>query len=247
MNIIPYSLSPNSIFTYIIDEGSTSMEIYFKLFSLYSLGSIFLYNLLSYLDYAFLYNDEYKDERRLESIKREIKLNVINCISFSILCIPWIYIAHMTKCSKVFYNIYEYNISSQIFYIMVFICLSEFLIYWIHRLLHDIPFLYKNLHKPHHEFIYVDPFAAGAFHPLDAFLQGFPYFAIPIFVPLHQYFILASLLFVICWSVSIHDRYALVNWYILNGAKHHHYHHTKFNYNYGQVFTICDRIFGTYY
>lgn len=48
--------------------------------------------------------------------------------------------------------------------------------------------------------------------------------------------------FVKLWSVSIHDRNSLVeNWFV-NGASHHDIHHRKYNFNYGQYFTIWDRI-----
>lgn len=48
------------------------------------------------------------------------------------------------------------------------------------------------------------------------------------------------------WSVSIHDRNNLVeNWFV-NGASHHDLHHREFNFNYGQYFTIWDRIGGSH-
>ena len=34
---------------------------------------------------------------------------------------------------------------------------------------------------------------------------------------------------------------------VINSAGHHTVHHSKFNYNYGQYFTLWDRIGGSYY
>ena len=48
------------------------------------------------------------------------------------------------------------------------------------------------------------------------------------------------------WTISIHDGVYLVNNPIVNGAAHHTIHHLEFNYNYGQYFTLWDRIGGSY-
>ncbi|KAK9395021.1 Lathosterol oxidase-like, partial [Crotalus adamanteus] len=55
--------------------------------------------------------------------------------------------------------------------------------------------------------------------------------------------------FVNIWSISIHDGdYRVPNLLkpIINGAAHHTDHHLYFNYNYGQYFTLWDRIGGSY-
>lgn len=256
MRNLDLHIHPSSIFLYIINPHLDCITypsldirsiIFIKLFIIYSIGSFAIYNLLSLIDYIFIFSPQNKIHIKRETIYKEIKLNFYDCIFSSILYIPWIYVGHMTKYSKIFYTLTDYTLFAQLFFILLFVCVSELFIYWIHRFLHVFPWLYKNIHKPHHEFIHVDPFVAGAFHPLDAFLQGLPYFALPLFVPIYHYFIIVSLFLVICWSVSIHDRRAIANWNLLNGAAHHDIHHTKFNYNYGQVFTVCDRIFNTYY
>jgi lathosterol oxidase len=51
------------------------------------------------------------------------------------------------------------------------------------------------------------------------------------------------------WTISIHDgdyRVPRLLEKIVNGAAHHTEHHLRFNCNYGQFFTLWDRIGGSY-
>ena len=57
---------------------------------------------------------------------------------------------------------------------------------------------------------------------------------------------LAAFVLVQIWTISIHDGLYLVNNAYINGAAHHTIHHLEFNYNYGQYFTLWDRIGGSY-
>ena len=126
---------------------------------------------------------------------------------------------------------------------LLFLLFTDFLIYWIHRGLHHRSLYW--LHKLHHHYKETTPFSAFAFHPLDGFAQSFPYHIFVLVFPMHQYLYMATLLLVGLWTVNIHDRVTL-SLPGVNGAAHHTIHHTKFNYNYGQYFTWCDRVFGTY-
>lgn len=49
------------------------------------------------------------------------------------------------------------------------------------------------------------------------------------------------------WTINIHDQvdFTADTW-LINSTGHHTIHHTDFNYNYGQYFTIWDRLGGTY-
>eukprot|EP00043_Microstomoeca_roanoka_P014880 m.148341 g.148341 ORF g.148341 m.148341 type:complete len:289 (-) comp16131_c4_seq1:138-1004(-) len=136
------------------------------------------------------------------------------------------------------------------FLVVSFVCFllfTDMMIYWIHRGLHH-PAIYP-LHKPHHLWKVPTPFASHAFHPLDGFAQSLPYHIYPFLFPLHKGMYLMLFIFVNLWSVGIHDNdYRLPTWLqpIVNGAAHHTDHHLKFNYNYGQYFTLWDRIGGSY-
>lgn len=89
------------------------------------------------------------------------------------------------------------------------------------------------------------PFASHAFHPIDGFLQSCPYHIYPFLFPLHKFTYLLLFVFVNLWTVSIHDGdYRVPKLFrpLINGSAHHTDHHLFYNYNYGQFFTLWDRI-----
>jgi len=131
-----------------------------------------------------------------------------------------------------------------LFSICTFLMFTDCLIYWIHRALHH-KLLYKRLHKPHHRWLIPTPFASHAFHPIDGFLQSLPYHLYPFLFPLNKLLYLTLFVFVNMWTVSIHDgdyRVPDLLKPFINGSAHHTDHHFFYNYNYGQFFTLWDRI-----
>ncbi|XP_032236898.2 lathosterol oxidase-like [Nematostella vectensis] len=129
-----------------------------------------------------------------------------------------------------------------------FLLFTDSLIYWIHRWLHHRS-VYKYLHKTHHKWKVPTPFASHAFHPIDGFLQSVPYHIYPFLFPLNKIVYLVLFVAVNIWTVSIHDGNYNVPWFlqpVINGAAHHTDHHTFFDYNYGQFFTMWDRIGGSF-
>lgn len=93
------------------------------------------------------------------------------------------------------------------------------------------------------------PFASHAFHPLDGYAQSLPYHIFVFLFPLHRFVYMGLFVFVNCWSILIHDSDVIVNSpleKIINGPSHHTLHHLYFNVNYGQYFTGCDRLGGSY-
>ncbi|PIO12867.1 hypothetical protein AB205_0106160, partial [Aquarana catesbeiana] len=88
-----------------------------------------------------------------------------------------------------------------------------------------------------------------AFHPIDGFLQSLPYHIYPFIFPLHKVTYLGLYIFVNIWTVSIHDgdyRVPKILESIINGSAHHTDHHLYFDYNFGQYFTLWDKIGGSY-
>ena len=130
--------------------------------------------------------------------------------------------------------------------VVLFMLWTDFAIYWIHRFLHTFPALYKYVHKEHHVWIIPTPWAAIAFHPLDGWAQEVPYLVFPFMFPLQKHLYIVLYVFILTWTVSIHDRVNMVDNYIINSAAHHDIHHRKYNYNYGQYFTFWDRVGGSH-
>ena len=132
--------------------------------------------------------------------------------------------------------------------VVLFLMFTDALIYWIHRWMHH-RLIYKYLHKGHHTWKVPTPYASHAFHPIDGFLQSLPYHIYPFLFPLHKMLYLIMFVFVNLWTVSIHDgdyRVPSLLRPFINGSAHHTDHHLYYNYNYGQYFTLWDRIGGSF-
>lgn len=127
----------------------------------------------------------------------------------------------------------------------LFLAFTDFCIYWIHRTLHH-PLIYKRFHKPHHKWIVPTPYASYAFHPVDGWSQSLPYHLYPFLFPLQKTAYIGLFTFVTIWTVLIHDGEYATRSPIVNGSACHTLHHLYFNYNYGQFFTLWDRIGGSY-
>lgn len=107
----------------------------------------------------------------------------------------------------------------------------------------------QRFHKPHHLWKIATPFASHAFHPVDGFMQSLPYHVYPFLFPLHKITYLGLYIFVNVWTISIHDgdyRVPRPLRHVINGSAHHTDHHLYFDYNYGQYFTLWDKIGGSY-
>ncbi|GFY76461.1 fatty acid hydroxylase domain-containing protein 2 [Trichonephila inaurata madagascariensis] len=114
--------------------------------------------------------------------------------------------------------------------ILLSIAVEEILFYYLHRILHH-PSLYKHYHKKHHEF--TSPIAISAIycHPVEHILCNL----LPVLVPwiLIDTHVLSMWAWVALSSplgVMLHSGYHLP---LAQPPEFHHYHHMKFNQNYG--------------
>ncbi len=129
--------------------------------------------------------------------------------------------------------------------------LSDFLIYWGHRLQHNVDFLWR-FHKVHHSAEHLDWLAAFREHPLDsiytigiinlpAMVLGFPLEAIAGVVAFRG-----------IWAVFIHSNVRLNIGplkKIIGSPDLHHWHHDldRKAGNYANISPLMDLIFGTYH
>ena len=131
--------------------------------------------------------------------------------------------------------------------------LSEFLIYWGHRISHEIPFLWR-FHSVHHSSTRLDWLAGERRHPVDQFCMSV-FVGIPMIL---SGFSLVDLLIVglvqTIWDMTIH---ANLGWRLrfLDGiwvtSEFHHWHHSvdkqARDKNYAGALPLYDWIFGTFY
>lgn len=113
--------------------------------------------------------------------------------------------------------------------------------YYTHRLLHSVPWLYREVHKIHHESFNPDPFSGLSMHWAESaiYFSAFP---------------LLALLGFPYWLVRVAHLALIVvptDGHLGHGpgrTPHPHYlHHTKFQYNFGGGTTFLDELHGTLY
>lgn len=224
---------------------------YLSLMLIVTLGGYVLYLLPATLSYYFLFDRDLM--KHPQFLKNQVRREII-CASSSLpvmsLVSNCIFLLEVRGYSRLYDNVHDHNLGW--FYIIgnavAFIIFTDTLIYWIHRGLHHKLF-YSRLHKTHHTWKIPSPFASHAFNPFDGFVQSCPYHIYVFLFPMHKLTYLALFVFVNFWTVSIHDGNYRVPDYlkaVINGSAHHMDHHVYYNYNYGQFFTLWDRIGGSF-
>ncbi|KAI9714863.1 MAG: c-5 sterol desaturase [Bogoriella megaspora] len=225
-------------------------NIYRQAFSLYIITTLFgtlVYFLFATLSYFLVFDHAtFNHPKYLKNqISLEIRQTLTSLPLMAIFTVPF-FLLEVQGYSKMYdltsegpgwwYNILQFPL---------FLCFTDFCIYWIHRGLHH-PMIYKKLHKPHHKWIMPTPFASHAFHPLDGYAQSVPYHVFPFIFPLQKFAYVLLFVWINIWTVLIHDGEYVANSPIINGAACHTMHHLYFNYNYGQFTTLWDRLGGSY-
>jgi len=141
----------------------------------------------------------------------------------------------------------------------VFFCqvMEDLCFYTSHRILHEVPYLYKNIHKQHHEF--TAPFAwTGAYaHPLEFLLgNALPASAgalvlLPFGILLHPLVMWVWLALRVYYVTDAHCGYSFpwglenIFGFAICGPAHHDYHHKAFHGNYASTLRYLDKILGT--
>ena len=109
------------------------------------------------------------------------------------------------------------------------------------------------MHGLHHASRHPTPWAAYAFHPVEAVVQAafLPLFLLA--VPVHAGVIVVFLLHMILRNCVGHCAHELLPWRWtprgwlgwITPVSHHHFHHARNRGNYGLYFTWWDRLCGT--
>lgn len=124
--------------------------------------------------------------------------------------------------------------------LIILILWNDVHFYFSHRLLHKVKLL-KKYHSVHHKFRPSTPFAAFAFHPVEAIILGS---VLPIALLFHE-FSAFSLIFLPIWSIII-NTLSHANIKNLSLSQHHQDHHFYYQGNYGFFFQGLDKLFKSY-
>jgi Delta7-sterol 5-desaturase len=154
--------------------------------------------------------------------------------------------------TQVYYEISQYGMGYFIASIVMMIVLHDTYFYWTHWLMHRKR-VYRYVHKVHHLSTNPSPWAAMAFHPIEAVIEAGVIVVIALVMPVHPLAIGIFLLFMMIYNVYGHlgyelypkgfSRSALGKW--INTSVNHNMHHQTFKGNYGLYFLFWDRVMGT--
>ena len=146
---------------------------------------------------------------------------------------------------KIYTDVYDYELVYYYVSYLLFFIHIDLMAYMAHRQLHR-PFLYKNIHKVHHQFIAVSPLSALSLHWFEYLLQVILTYTYLWVIPTHLNVVIFNLLYVFVFNVINHSGVIIhshLPWE--PSTQYHDDHHRHFHVNYGQSLIIWDKLFGT--
>jgi len=154
--------------------------------------------------------------------------------------------------TQAYFNFSERGVGYFIFSVFLIIIVHDTYFYWTHRFMHQSS-IYRWVHKVHHLSTNPSPWAAFAFHPLEAIIEAGIIVVVAFLFPVHPFAIGIFLLFMMVYNVYGHLGYELypkgfANSYFgkwINTSVNHNQHHQYFKGNYGLYFLFWDRLMGT--
>jgi lathosterol oxidase len=183
---------------------------------------------------------------------REIGYSSLTIFIFGAVPVFFIYNENVSKYTLLYKNIDEYGwfYFWSVFPIMLF--LHDTYFYWMHRMMHHKR-LFKLFHLVHHQSTNPSPWAAYAFHPLEAIVEAGILVVFLFVLPMHRLHFFLFFMFMILYNVYGHlgwelypknfNKTKIGRW--INTSVCHNQHHQFFKGNYGLYFLIWDRWMGT--
>lgn len=258
-----------SIFIFI---GINIVSLIVTLLHLYSLNNIILHFIFIILrNYLTAYLLDYFNSHRKKILYRNKRADpheeytgefLIKLISTSLIeLFTTLFILYLFDFSSPF-NLINYLL----FFLTSFLfeIIFDFFHYWTHKIIHNMPWLYKLTHKVHHKHIY--PKSITAFHqdPIDLLItNSFPQIITLYILQLFGIsFSLFSFLLIITFKVFVEvfghsgmkfrgSSFIQLIWLpklfgIELKTEDHDLHHNNPKYNFSKRFKLWDIIFGTY-
>ncbi|MBC7902148.1 MAG: sterol desaturase family protein [Gemmatimonadaceae bacterium] len=183
---------------------------------------------------------------------REIGFSLLTISIFAVIILLIVKHPLIRPASKIYTSIAQLG---WLYFFLAFIFLAiihDTYFYWTHRLMHNKS-IFKYFHLVHHKSTNPSPWAAYAFHPLEAIVEAGVFPIMVFLIPVHPLHIAIFFFFMIVYNVYGHlgyeiyprgfSRHWLGKW--INTSVNHNLHHQYFKGNYGLYFLFWDRLMGT--
>lgn len=183
---------------------------------------------------------------------REIFFSTLSIIIFSVPPLLMLYSDAIRPHTTFYTDINHYGWFYAMAAFPIMLLMHDAYFYWMHRLMHH-PRLFRLFHLVHHRSTNPSPWAAYAFHPLEAVLESLIFVIFLLTIPVHSIHLTLFFVFSLIYNVYGHlgfelypknfNKHWLGKW--MNTSVAHNMHHQYFTGNYGLYFTIWDRMMGT--
>ncbi|HLG38052.1 MAG TPA: sterol desaturase family protein [Chitinophagaceae bacterium] len=189
---------------------------------------------------------------KVKDYSREIFFSVLSIIIFSFPPLLMLYSDSIRPHTTFYTAISEHGWLYAVLAFPLMLLMHDAYFYWMHRLMHH-PKLFKLFHLVHHKSTNPSPWAAYAFHPLEAVAESLIFVIFLFTIPVHSIHLMLFFIFSLVYNVYGHLGFELypkgfsTHWLgrWINTSVSHNMHHQYFKGNYGLYFTIWDRLLGT--
>ena len=182
---------------------------------------------------------------------REIAYSVLTTLIFT--AYGWgVFMSPLKTYTQVYFTIEEWGWGYFWGSVGFMLIVHDAYFYWTHRAMHHRLF-FSWFHRVHHLSQNPSPWAAFAFHPLEALVEGGIIWVFAFLFPVHPLAVALFMLFMTIYNVYGHLGYELYprsfassvvgQW--INTSVNHNQHHQYFKGNYGLYFLWWDRWLGT--
>lgn len=183
---------------------------------------------------------------------REFTYSIITIMIFGIVIVTIMGNPNIRPYTKIYENIEE---RGWLYYFAAFpimLIMHDTYFYWTHRIMHH-KLLFNTFHLVHHKSTNPSPWAAYAFHPLEAIVENGIFIVFAFSFPLHESHTPIFFLFSVIYNIYGHLGWELYpkgfnksfigKW--VNTSVCHNQHHKYFKGNYSLYLLFWDRIMGT--
>lgn len=188
---------------------------------------------------------------KMSKVWEEVKHSSVTALIFGFLAVVINWMTDMGW-TQVYTDFSEYGVFYALFSFVVLVFVHDAYFYWMHYSMHKVKPLMK-FHAIHHRSHNPTPWAAMAFHPIEAVAEFAIFPFIVMILPVHPVVLIIFGLFSFIFNVIGHlgfevfpkgtTRHPIGRW--LNTSTHHNMHHKNGNGNFGLYFNIWDTIMGT--
>jgi sterol desaturase/sphingolipid hydroxylase (fatty acid hydroxylase superfamily) len=179
--------------------------------------------------------------------KREISYSIVTMFIFA--AVPaLILLTSFRQYTQYYTDIHQHGMLWFWIAFPIMFVIHDTYFYWTHRAMHH-PKLFKILHLVHHKSTNPSPWAAYAFHPLEAFVEAGVFIVFVMIMPVQTLH-----LFIFFFLMIVYNVYGHLGWELypknfnksfigrwVNTSVNHNQHHQFFKGNYGLYFLWWDR------